>query len=115
LCLERLLGGLCAIGVPRKHALRIMENIALNSVPPVRRRAFDLLTETATPTRDIATSLGLPTNTTRRVLEDLAAQGLAERTRAKNEDGEEKKGGADLWSIDFEWTDWRAKWAANAG
>jgi hypothetical protein len=108
LCLERLLGGLNVIGVPRKHAFRIIEDIALDSTPPIRRHAFELLTETAAETRGIAAALRLPTNTGRRALEDLCAQGLAVRTRGKNEAGEEKKGGADLWQIDPEWTDWRA-------
>jgi hypothetical protein len=114
LCLERLLGGLCAIGVPRKHALRIVEDIALDSVPPIRRRAFEMLTETAVETRVIATALKLPTTTARRALEDLAAQGLAVRTRGKTDEGQEKKGGADLWQLDPEWTCWHAKWAATA-
>jgi hypothetical protein len=89
-----------------------MENIALDSVPPIRRRAFELLTEDATETRVIATALKLPTNTTRRVLEDLATQSLAVRTRAKTDEGKEKQSGADLWEVDPEWADWRAKWAA---
>jgi hypothetical protein len=112
LCLERLLGGLVAIGVHREHAMRIIEDITLDSTPPIRRHAFELLTETATETRIIATALRLPTITARRALEDLCAQGLAVRTRGKTEKGEEKKGGADLWEVDPEWADWRANWAA---
>jgi hypothetical protein len=107
-----LLGGLCAIGVPRKHAFRIVEDIALDSTPPIRRKAFEMLTGTAVETRTIAAALRLPTTTARRALEDLCAQGLAVRTRGKNDEGEEKKGGADLWQIDPEWAGWRAKWAA---
>jgi hypothetical protein len=57
-------------------------------------------------------ALRLPTTTTRRALEDLCAQGLAVRTRGKTDEGEEKKGGADLWQIDPEWAGWHAKWAA---
>jgi hypothetical protein len=111
LCLERLLGGLGGIGVPRKHAMRIIEDITLDSTPPTRRHVFEMLTETATETRVIAIALRLPTTTTRRTLEDLAAQGLAVRTRGKTAEGEAKKGGADLWEIDPEWADWNAKWA----
>jgi hypothetical protein len=44
----------------------------------------------------------------------LAAQGLAVRTRGKTDEGQEKKGGADLWQLDPEWTCWHAKWAATA-
>jgi hypothetical protein len=113
LCLERLFMGLVAIGVPRKHALRIIEDIALDSTPPNRRRAFELLTDKPVPTRDIARAMGLPTITARRALEDLVAQGLATRSREEDEETrEEKKSGADLWSLDPEWTDWPAKWAA---
>jgi hypothetical protein len=114
LCLERLLGGLTAIGVPRKRAFRIVEDIAMHSTPPIRRHAFEMLTETPTETRVIATALRLPTTTTRRALEDLCAQCLAVRTKGKTDEGEEKKGGADLWQIDPEWADWHAKWAASA-
>jgi hypothetical protein len=45
-------------------------------------------------------------------LEDLAAHGLAVRSRGEAEDGKEKKGGADLWALDPEWEDWAKKWAA---
>jgi hypothetical protein len=112
LCLERLFAGLNAIGLDRETALRMIEDIALASVPPIRRRAFELLGETPATTREIAQVLKLPTNTARRVLEDLAAQGLAVRERSKGNDGEEKKTGADRWSVDPDWTDWRVKWQA---
>jgi predicted HTH transcriptional regulator len=107
-----LFAGLNAIGLDRETALRMIEDIALASVPPIRRRAFELLGETPATTREIAQVLKLPTNTARRVLEDLAAQGLAVRERSKGNDGEEKKTGADRWSVDPDWTDWRVKWQA---
>jgi hypothetical protein len=112
LCLERLLAGFHVIGLDRKIAMRLVEDIALDSTPPTRRRAFESLTDKPTATREIARGLKLPTNTTRRVLEDLVAQGLATRSRAKKESGEEKDGGADLWALDPEWEDWSATWAA---
>jgi DNA-binding transcriptional MocR family regulator len=112
LCLERLFAGLTVIGVAREDAMRIIEDIALASTPPIRRHAFETLTETPTETREIAKRLKLPTTTTRRALEELAAHGLAERSRGETEEGAEKKGGADLWALDPEWTDWPAKWAA---
>ena len=119
LALERLRGGLIAIGVPRSHAMWLIEDIALASTPPIRRHAFETLNDTPTATRDIAKVLKLPTNTTRRALEELAAHGLATRTRGKTEEGEEKQGGADLWAVDPEWSDWRERWqrtgAQNAG
>jgi hypothetical protein len=112
LALERLLAGLTVIGLDRKKAIRLIEDITLDSTPPIRRHAFETLTATPTATREIAKVLKLPTTTTRRALEELAAHGLAVRTRAKTEDGEEKKGGADLWALDPEWEDWPAKWKA---
>ena len=92
--------------------MRIIEDIALASAPPLRRHAFALLSTEPRTTREIAQALKLPTITTRRVLEDLAAQGLAVRERATDDDGGEKKGGADRWTVDAEWEDWRAKWQA---
>jgi hypothetical protein len=111
LCLERLFVGLVAIGFPRERALRIIEDIALDSTPPIRRHAFETLTITPTATRDIARAIGLPTTTARRALEELVAHGLATRSRKENEGGEEKEGGADLWALDPEWGEWPAKWA----
>jgi hypothetical protein len=110
--LERLFAGLVAIGLSREQALGVTEDVALDSVPPVRRHAFELLTENPTPTRTIAKALRLPTTTTHRALEDLAAQGLATRSRAASEDGTEKGGGADLWRLDREWEAWAGKWKA---
>jgi hypothetical protein len=114
LSLERLFAGLVAIGLSRGKALFIVEDITLASTPPIRRHAFELLTDKPTETREIAKALKLPTTTARRALEELAAHGLAVRSREKDEDGEEKKSGADLWSLDDEWTAWRAKWRATA-
>ena len=68
-------------------------------------KAFDLLNDTPQTTRAIGDALRLPTTTTRRILEDLLAQGLAVRKRGKDEAGEEKKGGADEWRLDAEWGD----------
>jgi predicted ArsR family transcriptional regulator len=79
----------------------------LDSTPSIRRHAFETLTETPTPTRDIARVLKPPTTTTRRALEELVAHGLAVR-----EVGEEKKGGPDLWALHPEWRGWAEKCAA---
>jgi hypothetical protein len=56
------------------------------------------------------------------VLEDIAAQGLAVRSREikqsdtlfdkPSDGGKEKKGGADLWTIAPSWSDWCKKWQA---
>jgi hypothetical protein len=105
LCLERLLAGLDVIGLDRDAALTLVQTVARHSCPPIRVKAFDLLNDAPQTTRAIADALRLPTTTTRRILEDLLAQGLAVRERGKDDAGEEKKGGADEWRLDAEWED----------
>jgi hypothetical protein len=105
LCLERLLAGLDVIGLDRDAALTLVQTVARHSCPPIRVKAFDLLNDAPQTTRAIADALRLPTTTTRRILEDLLAQGLAVRERGKDEAGEEKKGGADEWRLDAKWED----------
>jgi hypothetical protein len=155
LTLERLLAGLDTIGVERTRAMDMIKEIALDSVPRQRRRAFEFLDDggdpdkgddtsnykyhehdlglvwcgenligwdpkkdeplldrdiaawkaagspkpagsaptavgRATSTTKIANHLGLPTNTARRICEDLAAFGLIERIS-------QGKGKRDLW------------------
>lgn len=106
LCLERLLAGLDTIGVPRPLARRVVRAVAMDSVPPLRRNAYEYLVNVKpskpttlfaptpprpkTPTTKIAAALGLPTTTVRRGLEDLAAYHLVERES-------QGKGKADLW------------------
>jgi len=82
LTLERLLAGLDTLGVSRSVALDVMAAVALDSVPPQRRRAYEFLRDDGkdVPTQRVASVLGLPTTTTRRVLEDLAAYRLVHRT-----------------------------------
>jgi hypothetical protein len=77
LSLERLLAGLCCIGFDREKAIDVAEKVALASVPPARRHAFELLETKPKPTREIAKAMNLPTVTTRRHLEDITSQGLA--------------------------------------
>jgi hypothetical protein len=90
LCLERLLAGLDVIGLDRDAALTLVQTVARHSCPPIRVKAFDLLNDAPQTTRAIADALRLPTTTTRRILEDLLAQGLAVRERGKDEAGEEE-------------------------
>jgi hypothetical protein len=83
LTLERLLAGLDTLGLDRAIALDVVEGIGMDSVPPTRRRAYEFLRDIApadAETTDVAKHMGLPTNTVRRALEDLAAYGLVERT-----------------------------------
>jgi hypothetical protein len=80
LTLERLLAGLDTLGVDRKVALEVVETVAMDSVPPQRRQAYEWLSGNGqASTSDVATALGLPTNTVRRVLENLAAYDLLTR------------------------------------
>src|SRR5262249_47871106 len=91
--LERLLAGLDVLAVERSTALGIVESIALDSVPPLRRAAYEHLRDNgkSIETPDIAAALGLPTSTVRRALEDLAAYRLVERKA-------QGQGKADLWT-----------------
>jgi hypothetical protein len=101
LCLIRLLAGLDTLGVERKTALAVVDSVSLDSVPPLRRRAYETVCKYdpacnherkhgPPETKDIALELGLPTTTARRTLEDLAAYGLIERQGGGS-------GKADLW------------------
>jgi hypothetical protein len=91
LSLARLLAGLDTLGVDRALALDVVESVARDSVPPLRRRAFECIDKGGSmETAQVATALGLPTTTVRRVLEDLAAYGLVLRQSGK-------KGEADTW------------------
>ena len=96
LSLERLLAGLDIIGVDRETALAIAEKAALDSVPPIRRKVYDALGGGPKTTREVATAISLPTSTTRRALEDIAAHRLASRQRAKNEEGNDSRD--DIWT-----------------
>jgi hypothetical protein len=90
LALVRIFAGLQSLGVDRATALKVVRKIALDSVPPIRRCAYDAVCRydpafnkqrkgSPADTGDIAIELGLPTNTTRRGLEELAAYGLIRR------------------------------------
>ena len=70
----------------------------MDSVPPLRRQTYEYLcankgvlgTPVKMETPKIAEALGLPTNTVRRALEDLAAYGLVRRLKSS-------QGSADAW------------------
>src|SRR5262249_61029215 len=92
LMLERLPAGLDLLGVQREQALDVVEAVAMDSVPPIRRRAYEIVKERHDiETADVAIGLGLPTSTARRALEDLAAYQLVDRHKG----GEGK---ADRWT-----------------
>ncbi len=96
LALERLLAGLDTLGVDRCTAFGVVRKVALDSVPPLRRRAYEWLNgQKVTPlqsTTAVAAALGLPSSSARRVLEDLAAYQLVSRVT-------QGQGKADLWSV----------------
>jgi predicted ArsR family transcriptional regulator len=74
--------------------LDVMEAVAMDSVPPLRRAAYEHLVKSETGaanTTGIAKAIGLPTNTVRRALEELAAYDLVNRTSMG-------QGHADVWS-----------------
>jgi hypothetical protein len=84
LTLERLLGGLDSLGVERSKGLDVIKRVAMDSVPPIRRAAYECVYKYHDVlTADVAIDLGLPTNTTRRALEELAAYGLVTRHKLK--------------------------------
>ena len=100
LSLERLLAGLDTLGVDRDVALNVVETVAMDSTPPIRRRAYEYLKHSLGPaeTADIAVNVRIPEDTLRRRLEDLVAQGLVRHIPAekRGELGYEKSN-ADLW------------------
>jgi hypothetical protein len=100
LALERLLAGLDTLGVDRAMAMDVVLSVAMDSVPPQRRAAYEYVCKYGTvKTADVAVKLGLPTSTARRVLEDLTAYRLLERRSLG-------QGHADEWL--------RAPWEAEA-
>jgi hypothetical protein len=94
LSLERLLAGLDTLGVDRDLALDIVEKVAMDSTPPIRRRAYEYLKSIApqaAETSDVAAKVKLPKKTLSRHLEDLVVQGLVKYIPA------EKRGEPDQW------------------
>jgi hypothetical protein len=102
LVLLRLLDALLVLGSDTETAWQLVTKCALDSMPAVRRTVVEklLLEDQAKPTTDVATSIGYPTTTTRRALEDLAAHGVVDRAS-------HGQGKADTWAI-TEWT--RERW-----
>lgn len=103
LVLRRLLDAFAVLGIDHTTAWKLALEIGLGSMPAIRRRVLERLVEEAIPlpVRSLATSIGYPTKTTTRCLEDLAAHGLVTR----EEVGGGNKG--DLWQLS-NWT--RTKW-----
>lgn len=93
LTLERLLSGLDCLSVDRTAAFEVVRSVALDSVPPNRRRIYEHLQNVFpnwAETRLIAKDIRLPTVTVRRALEELLIYKLIEK---------DKIGKADAWRI----------------
>lgn len=95
--MERVLAGLDTIGCERAVAMDVIRRLARDSVPPLRRKALDYLLSQDDPatTKDVGVTIGLPSVTARRVLEDLAAYHLVIRI-------DQGQGKADLWTANPE-------------
>lgn len=94
--LERMLAGLRVIGLDNTEAWQVVTKIGLDSMPTLRRRALEYLINRADDqhkTSAVGAALALPTSTTLRVLEDLAAHNVIARYSGGGQ------GKADHWQI----------------
>ncbi len=91
--LSGLLDGLDAIGCDRGEALALVVKTALDSIPALRLAILRTLHAVGeADTNLVAEAVRHPSNTTRRALEDLVAQGLVELER-------QGEGRAHLWRL----------------
>jgi hypothetical protein len=74
--LDRLLGGLDAIGCDRRQAFTLITKVALDSVPALRLALLSALLEGTKDTNELIDAVRHPRNTTYRTLEDLNAHSL---------------------------------------
>ncbi len=81
--LARLYDGMRAIGVDGWEAWGLVVKVAFDSMPKLRRGVFDLLTglpaDGQMSTTAVATTLGYPTSTASRALQDLTVHGVVTR------------------------------------
>lgn len=94
--------GLEALGHDEGSAMALVRRVGVDSIPPARVATLRALVagESEATTTKIATDLGMPSTTTRRTLEDLAALRLVIRCS-------QGAGKADMWTIS---DDGLAKW-----
>jgi hypothetical protein len=78
--LRQLHAGLLAIGTPPDDVWRMLTEVALGGIHRDRRRVINALaaTESDLTTSTVGARIGLPSTSTRRRLEDLAALGVVE-------------------------------------
>jgi hypothetical protein len=107
--LSLLFRGMLAVGVPHEEAFRVLIKVALDSMPMMRRSAFDYLAALPagrwSTTGVIAAPMKYAEQTVRRALEDLAAHGVVEA-----------EGGGQGRTARWRLSAWaRALWAAATG
>ena len=79
--LAQLFAGLLTIGVRRSRAWDLVRKVGLDCMPNIRRLIVEYLAgvEGQAKTSEIATAIGIPSNTVRRALEDLCCYNLLTR------------------------------------
>jgi hypothetical protein len=96
--LAMLFRGLLIIGTNRERAWELITKVALDSMPALRRNVLTMMLDNQDTldwkTKELAEDLGYPTNTTRRVLEDLNCYDIVLRM---------EDGNADVWRLS-DWT-----------
>jgi hypothetical protein len=96
IALKRVLLGMTAIGVPTDHRWTLLQSLALDCLPQLRRKILTYLVklppESWADTSSISIALDYPTTTVRRGLEDLAGHGIVVRSKSG-------KGKSDTWQI----------------
>ena len=100
--MAKLFAGLQHIGCTKDESWLIVERITRDSMPAGRCKVLRYLAglETRQTTGEVGEAVGLPTTTVRRLLEDLEAHGIVQRTR-------QSKGLPDQWVMG----DWcRERW-----
>ena len=97
--LANLLAGLQVVGLTRAEAWKVVDRVAMDSMPALRLKIIRLLAkESGTVTTEhVSEELSYPTTTIRRQLEELTAYGVAHRAGRGG-----KTSSAHLWRI----TDW---------
>ncbi len=113
--LTLLLGGMTAIGVESKEAWRVVRKVALDSIPPVRRAALEVLLKTKGKMTLLTVikqaRLKCSEQTVRRTLEELSVHGIID-SKVEIEPDEERRG---TGKTCYEATRWAREKYRNAG